>query len=77
VVRDDSGEFFAGTVGPAAGVGENVRITKGVRLPWEHAVARTRHGACDSLQDLLDLLGEARDAIRRHGGGAASGSGAR
>ena len=68
VLRDEDGEFFAGTV---VDVDDEQRclVHLGVRLPEEYALMRlgrthgrrTREDA--QLQDVLDLLGDARATL--------------
>ena len=67
VLRDEDGEFFAGTV---VDVDDDDRclVHLGVRLPAEYAMVRLgrRHGgsrSSEELQEVLDLLGDAREAI--------------
>jgi hypothetical protein len=70
VLRDEEGEFFAGSVVDYDERDGDARylVHVGVRLPEEYAmlrlgrVPRARAGADDDLQALLDLLGEARDS---------------
>jgi len=67
VLRDEQGEFFAGTVVDVDDE-ERCLVHLGVRLPEEYAMLRlcgNRSGACgqEQLQDVLDLLGEARSAL--------------
>jgi hypothetical protein len=70
VLRDEEGEFFAGSVVDHDERDGDARylVHVGVRLPEEYAmlrlgrVPRARAGADDYLQALLDLLGEARDS---------------
>jgi hypothetical protein len=68
VLRDESGEFFAGTV---VDVDDHERclVHLGVRLPEEYAMLRLgrvrgRTGDGQELvQDVLDLLGDARSVL--------------
>lgn len=71
VLRDERGEFYAGTVVDTEDE-ERYLVHLGVRLPEEFAMMRlgrqgrqpTRGGADDAqLQDVLDLLGDAREAL--------------
>ncbi len=70
VLRDEEGEFFAGSVVDRETRGTDPRylVHVGVRLPEEYAmlrlgrVPRARAGVDDDLQALLDLLGDARDS---------------
>jgi hypothetical protein len=81
VLRDEEGEYFAGSVVDRDEQGGDPRylVHVGVRLPEEYAmlrlgrVPRARAGADDDLNALLDLLGAARDSLagtvpsQRHG----------
>ena len=67
VLRDEHGEFFAGTV---VDVDDDERclVHLGVRLPEEYAMLRLGRGrnAPDDgrqLQQVLDLLGDAREVL--------------
>lgn len=67
VLRDEDGEYYAGTVLDEAVTGAEARyvVKVGVRLPEEYAMRRLGAHlpavrAEDDMQDLLDLLGEAR-----------------
>lgn len=66
VLRDEEGEYFAGTVVDEMGAGEESRflLNVGVRLPEEYALRRLDAGRVpaprDDMDSLLDLLGEAR-----------------
>ena len=69
VLRDEDGEYYAGTVLDEAvtGAGTRLVVKVGVRLPEEYALKRLgahvpaqQGSADDGMQDLLDLLGEAR-----------------
>lgn len=70
VLRDEQGEFYAGTVVDTEDE-ERYLVHLGVRLPEEFAMMRlgrqgrqpARGGADEQLQDVLDLLGEAREAL--------------
>lgn len=68
VLRDENGDFFAGTVVDAEDQ-ERCLVHLGVRLPEDLALMRLgrRHGRPSredaQLQDVLDLLGEAREAL--------------
>jgi hypothetical protein len=62
VVRDAVGDFFAAVVAQRAG-SSAVELRRGVRLPAAHAWRRTRGTADEQLEDVLDLLGQARDAL--------------
>ncbi len=69
VLRDEDGEYFAGTV---VDVDDQQRclVHLGVRLPEEYAMlrlGRTRGVTDDGqqLQEVLDLLGDAREAVVR------------
>ncbi len=71
VLRDEHGEFFAGTVVDVADE-ERYLVHLGVRLPEEFAMMRLgRHRAGqhrssadqEQLQDVLDLLGDAREQL--------------
>lgn len=66
VLRDEDGEFFAGTVVDVSDA-ERCLVHLGVRLPEEYAMlrlGRRRGGAEDGqLQEVLDLLGDAREAL--------------
>jgi len=70
VLRDEEGEFFAGTVvGPVDATGDRYLVQLGVRLPEEYALMRigrlrNRPGVAQE-QELLDLLGGARDVVVR------------
>jgi hypothetical protein len=68
VLRDEQGEFFAGTVVEMVDE-ERYLVHLGVRLPEEFALMRLgriqgRAGAGQE-QELLDLLGDAREALVR------------
>ena len=75
VLRDDDGEYYAGTVldeavtGAGDGAGVRYVVKIGVRLPEEYAMKRARRTPArrrtvtdddGGMQELLDLLGEAR-----------------
>jgi hypothetical protein len=70
VLRDEQGEFFAGTV---VDVDDDERclVHLGVRLPAEYALMRLGRGHGDpggaqerqGVQEVLDLLGDAREAL--------------
>jgi hypothetical protein len=73
VLRDEVGDYFAGTVVDVEH-DERCLVHLGVRLPEEYALLRLNnhrgnHGASrggtdeDQVQDVLDLLGEARTAL--------------
>ena len=67
VLRDEAGEFFAGTVVDVEDE-DRCLVHLGVRLPEEYAMLRLgRRGpeedGREQLQDVLDLLGEAREAL--------------
>ncbi len=74
VLRDDQGDYFAGTVVDGDVVGDDVRylVHVGIRLPEEYALlrlGRTRSSgpatddAPDGMQSVLDLMGEARESL--------------
>ena len=73
VLRDEQGEYFAGSVvdcEPQAGsVGRRYLVHVGVRLPEEFAmrrlgrVPRSRTPVDDDVDALLDLLGDARQSL--------------
>ncbi len=74
VLRDERGDYFAGTVVDGVEERDDIRylVHVGVRLPEEYAMlrlGRTRgsesaaDGADDGLQAVLDLMGEARDSL--------------
>lgn len=67
VLRDEDGEYFAGTVIDEIGAGPDGEylVNVGVRLPEEYAMKRLSGGTFvpqqrDPMQDLLDMLGEAK-----------------
>lgn len=65
VLRDEAGEFFAGTVVDVDDE-ERCLVHLGVRLPEEYAMLRLGRGGRPGnapVQDVLDLLGEAREAL--------------
>jgi hypothetical protein len=67
VLRDEQGEYFAGSVVDVSDE-ERCLVHLGVRLPEEYAMLRLGRGRADAdgreqLQDVLDLLGEARSAL--------------
>jgi hypothetical protein len=68
VLRDEDGEYFAGTV---VDVDDEQRclVHLGVRLPEEYAMlrlGRTRSASDEGqVQEVLDLLGDAREAVVR------------
>ena len=66
VLRDEEGEFFAGTVVDVEDE-DRCLVHLGVRLPEEYAMLRLGRGRPEGegreLQDVLDLLGEAREAL--------------
>ena len=70
VLRDEQGEFFAGTVVDLVDEAEERYLVHlGVRLPEEYALMRLgrlpgRTGAGQE-QELLDLLGDARETLVR------------
>jgi len=73
VLRDEQGEFFAGTVVDLQDEAEQrFLVHLGVRLPEEYAMMRLgrSHGPSsdrgDEVQDVLDLLGDAREALVGH-----------
>ncbi len=67
VLRDEEGEYFAGTVLDVVDEAEErFLVHLGVRLPEEFAMMRLgRHHRSGSGQDqeLLDMLGDARDVL--------------
>lgn len=71
VLRDADGEYFSGSVVDSHGDAgaERYLIHVGVRLPEEQALQRVgripqpRTAADDDMQSLLDLLGDAREAL--------------
>lgn len=74
VLRDEVGDYFAGTVVDGVEERGDVRylVHVGVRLPEEYALlrlGRTRgpdapaYGADDGVQAVLDLMGEARESL--------------
>lgn len=73
VLRDEEGEFFAGTVVDLQDeADQRFLVHLGVRLPEEYAMlrlGRQRRSSEDrgrdmrEMQDVLDLLGDAREAI--------------
>ncbi len=68
VLRDEDGEFYAGTVVDVDDQ-ERCLVHLGVRLPEEYALMRLgrAHGRGNredaDLQDVLDLLGDARESL--------------
>jgi hypothetical protein len=66
VLRDEAGEFFAGTVVDVEDE-DRCLVHLGVRLPEEYAMLRVGRGRPEGegqgLQDVLDLLGDAREAL--------------
>ena len=68
VLRDEHGEFFAGTVVDADDE-ERYLVHLGVRLPEEYAMlrlGRQQPGSQDGhrqMQEVLDLLGDARETL--------------
>ena len=72
VLRDEDGEFFAGTVVDLHDEDSQTYLVHlGVRLPEEFAMMRLgrMHGARgeDQVQEVLDLLGDVGDVIRMPG----------
>ena len=74
VLRDETGDYFAGTVVDEQddSVGARYLVHVGVRLPEEYALMRLgqQRPAPDServeeMQAMLDLLGEARESLGR------------
>jgi hypothetical protein len=74
VLRDEDGEYFAGTVVDEQGgsVGARYLVHLGVRLPEEYALMRLGQQRpspdaerIDELQAMLDLLGDARESLGR------------
>jgi len=78
VLRDDEGEYFAGTVVGLFEDGDpRYQIHVGVRLPEEYAVRRLERdlpeedldvcgpAMVEDMQSLLDMLGDARQAVAR------------
>lgn len=74
VLRDEAGEYFAGTVVDEqdGGVGARYLVHLGVRLPEEYALMRLGQQRpspdaerLDDVQAMLDLLGEARESFAR------------
>ena len=72
VLRDEVGEYFAGTVVDEQDDQGAPRylVHLGVRLPEEYALLRLGRqreapeaGNLDEMQAMLDLLGEARDSV--------------
>ena len=68
VLRDEDGEYFAGTVVDLHDEAEQSYLVHlGVRLPEEFAMMRLgrMHGTRgqDQVQDVLDLLGDAREVL--------------
>ena len=68
VLRDEQGEFFAGTVVEMVDEAEERYLVHlGVRLPEEFALMRLgrNQGGANARQEqeLLDLLGDAREAL--------------
>lgn len=73
VLRDERGEYFAGAVVDCdeaeTGGGRRYLVRLGVRLPEDHALQRLGHvpqarsGLDDDVDGLLDLLGDARNAL--------------
>lgn len=72
VLRDEEGEFFAGTVVDLQDeADQRFLVHLGVRLPEEYAMLRLgrQRGPASGdpsdgdLQEVLDLLGDARDAL--------------
>ena len=69
VLRDEEGEFFAGTVVDLQDeADQRFLVHLGVRLPEEYAMMRLgrhqgRSGDANAMQDVLDLLGDAREAL--------------
>lgn len=68
VLRDEGGEFFAGTVVDVTDE-ERCLVHLGVRLPAEYALLRLGRASTgrpvedDQVQDVLDLLGDARASL--------------
>jgi hypothetical protein len=68
VLRDEHGEFFAGTVVDAVDE-DRYLVHLGVRLPEEYAMLRLGRRQPRSpqghqqMQEVLDLLGDAREAL--------------
>ena len=70
VLRDEDGEFFAGTVVDLHDeASQSYLVHLGVRLPEEFAMMRLgrMHGARgeDEVQEVLDMLGDAREVLVR------------
>ena len=71
VLRDEDGEFFAGTVVDLYDeVTQTYLVHLGVRLPEEFAMMRLGrlHGSAPGesrVQEVLDLLGDAREVLVR------------
>jgi hypothetical protein len=68
VLRDEEGEYFAGTVLDVIDETEELFLVHlGVRLPEEFAMMRLgrqrARGESGQEQELLDLLGDARDVL--------------
>lgn len=67
VLRDEHGEYFAGTVVDVDA--ERYLVHLGVRLPQEYALLRLDHHprrstpGQEQVQEVLDLLGEARESL--------------
>jgi hypothetical protein len=70
VLRDEDGELFAGTVVDLHDeVSQSYLVHLGVRLPEEFAMLRLGRtqgtGGEGQVQEVLDLLGDAREALVR------------
>jgi hypothetical protein len=74
VLRDEAGEYFAGTVVDEQddSVGARYLVHLGVRLPEEYALMRLGQQRpspdaerLDDMQAMLDLLGDARESLGR------------
>jgi hypothetical protein len=70
VLRDEQGEYFAGTVVDLIDEAEERYLVHlGVRLPEEYALLRLgrlrNESGARQEQELLDLLGDAREALVR------------
>jgi hypothetical protein len=69
VLRDEEGEYFAGTVVDGHDeADESYLVNLGVRLPEEFAMMRlgrqpARYRDEEEVQELLDMLGEARAVV--------------
>jgi hypothetical protein len=72
VLRDEAGEYFAGTVVDEQDDSARYLVHLGVRLPEEYAMMRLGQQRpspeaerLDDMQAMLDLLGEARESFER------------